>query len=167
MKNFLIALIVVAVIGGGYLWMQNKNSAPESASTDVSPDVSGIPDGAVMEDGVGVDVGADVSINTPTSATITYYNGTGFSPSEVTIKKGGTVHWVNNSDGEMWVASAQHPSHTAYSGTTRQEHCPDTSGTAFDQCASGNSYSFTFGKTGTWGFHNHVNSSAWGKVIVE
>jgi plastocyanin len=95
------------------------------------------------------------------------YNAQGFSPATVTIAKGGTVTWVNQSGAGMWVASDQHPSHTGYAGTSRQQHCPDTSGTAFDQCAPGDKYSFTFSKTGTWGFHNHVNATANGTVIVK
>ena len=98
-------------------------------------------------------------------ATITY-NGDSFSPKEVLIRKGGTVTWVNASGGQMWVASAQHPSHTVYSGTSRQEHCPDTSGTAFDQCAGGNNYTFTFDKVGTWNYHDHLNATAFGSVTV-
>jgi hypothetical protein len=70
----------------------------------------------------------------------------------------------------MWVASANHPSHTAYNGTSLREHCPDTANSAFDECsatAAGTSWSFTFDKTGSWGFHNHVNASEYGKVIVQ
>ena len=67
----------------------------------------------------------------------------------------------------MWVASAQHPSHTVYAGTARQEHCPDTADTAFDQCAGESSgYSFTFEKVGTWNYHDHLNATVFGKVIV-
>lgn len=167
MKNFIVALLLVTLVGGGYWWWQNKNTIPETAPADTSSSNSRLPDGAVMEDGMIPDdtTGVDTSSAAPMSATITY-NGTSYSPSEVTIKKGGTVHWTNTSNEGMWVASAQHPSHTVYSGTTRQEHCPDTSGTAFDQCVSGNSFSFTFEKVGTWSFHNHLNASAWGKVVV-
>lgn len=94
------------------------------------------------------------------------YDGKSFSPGEVTIKKGGTVTWRNASGGRMWVASAQHPAHTVYSGTSRQEHCPDASGTAFDQCAGGGDYSFTFQKVGTWNYHDHINATVFGKVVV-
>ena len=66
----------------------------------------------------------------------------------------------------MWVASAQHPTHTAYAGTSLSQHCDDATDTSFDQCKSGSSYSFTFNKAGTWAYHNHSNSSHFGRVLV-
>ena len=99
------------------------------------------------------------------TATITY-DGASFSPSSVTIKKGGTVAWNNEGTAEMWIASAQHPNHTAYSDTSRVAHCPDTSKTAFDQCAGGNNYTFKFDKVGTWNYHDHLNATMFGSVTV-
>ena len=102
----------------------------------------------------------------PMGATV-IYTAQGFSPSSVTIAKGATVTFVNESGGPMWVASGPHPAHTGYSGTERTAHCPDTAGVAFDQCAVGDSYTFTFERAGTWPYHDHVNASKFGKVIVE
>ena len=98
------------------------------------------------------------------SATVTY-DGDSFSPSTVTVKRGGTVAWVNASSGQMWVASAVHPTHDVYGGTARTAHCPDASNTALDQCAGeiGN-YSFTFTKAGSWGYHDPLAPAAFGKV---
>ncbi len=163
MKVLIWIVIIIAVLGGGYYLLQGGMPAPEGGSVE---NTMPVPDGSgtnVPEMIVGDDTSAESSI--PTTATFTY-NGTSFSPAEVTIKKGGTVTWKNASDKDMWVASAMHPSHIVYSGTSRQEHCPDTSKTAFDQCAVGDDYSFTFDKTGAWGFHDHINSSVFGKVNV-
>src|SRR6185436_19055435 len=101
----------------------------------------------------------------PTSATITY-SGSAFSPSPVTIKKGGTVTF--NGPSTMNVASGMHPTHTTYDGTSRTAHCAAgyTGPTPFDQCTPGTSYSFTFDKVGTWGYHDHNNASAFGQVVV-
>jgi plastocyanin len=66
----------------------------------------------------------------------------------------------------MWIASDPHPTHQGYSGTTRDQHCPDTSGTAFDECAAGTTYTFVFEKVGSWGYHNHANISSRGTVVV-
>lgn len=160
MKNFIWALVIVIILGGGYLlWQnsaQNVAGTPTPASSPTSPSPEPTP--------------APAPSPTPTGAPITAavtYSASGFSPAEVTIKKGGTVTWRNTSGGQMWVASAQHPSHMVYSGTSREQHCPDTSGTAFDQCAgeTGN-YSFTFQKVGTWNYHDHLSAQKFGKVIV-
>jgi plastocyanin len=99
------------------------------------------------------------------SATVTY-NGDSFSPKTVTIAKGGKVTFTSTG-GNMWVAADEHPTHTEYAGTSRQQHCPDTAGTAFDQCGPGTSYSFTFSKAGTWDYHDHLNSNLEGTVIVK
>ena len=66
----------------------------------------------------------------------------------------------------MWIASAVHPTHSVYSGTTLAEHCNGTSGTSFDQCKDASVYSFTFSKIGTWNYHNHLNPADFGTVIV-
>jgi plastocyanin len=99
------------------------------------------------------------------TATVTY-TSSGFSPDPVTIKQGGTVTFVNKSNGGMLVASNAHPTHTQYSGTSRQQHCPDTAGTAFDQCVAGSTYTFTFQKVGSWNYHNHVNADDGGTINV-
>jgi hypothetical protein len=66
----------------------------------------------------------------------------------------------------MWVASAQHPTHTVYPEKTDA----DCLGSAFDACegvSPGNSWSFTFNEVGEWGYHNHLRANHWGRVIVE
>lgn len=159
-QNGWIAVIVgILIIAAGAWWFTSAN--PSAGVGEAM-----IPAQQDTTSDTGAQVGVDVNVNTaPMTATVTY-NGSTFSPQEVTIKKGGTVTWKNTSGGSMWVASAQHPAHTVYSGTSRTEHCPDTSGTAFDQCVGGGDYSFTFSKAGTWGYHDHLNPSAFGKIVV-
>ncbi len=106
---------------------------------------------------------------TQAAATVTLTDQ-GFAPKSVTIKKGQTVTWVNESAQDMWVASNVHPIHSAYNGTTMQQHCPDAANSSFDAChgfSKGSTYSFTFDKTGTWGYHNHLDPSQTGTVVVE
>lgn len=163
MKQFLTAVIIVAVAAGAYWWWQNQNTPAagiEEESMDGTGSLGEGMGGPMMEDGVIAD-GAPA----PMSASISY-DGSAFTPNSVTVKKGGTVTWTNIGSGEMWVASAQHPTHIVYAGTSLEEHCPDTAGNSFDQCSRGDSYSFTFDKTGTWYFHDHVNASAFGNVVV-
>ena len=98
------------------------------------------------------------------------YSDSGYSPSTLSIKSGDTVEFKNQSASSMWTASAMHPVHTVYGGTSLQTHCPDAANVSFDECASAQpdqSWSFTFNKKGTWGYHNHVNPSHFGKIIVE
>lgn len=159
-QNGWVAVIVgVLIIGAGAWWFTTDNSAMTGGETVV-------PAQQDTTSGTGAQVGVDVNVDaTPMSAIVTY-NGSSFSPQEVTIKRGGTVKWVNASSGTMWVASAQHPTHIVYSGTARTEHCPDASNTSFDQCVGGGDYSFTFAKAGTWGYHDHLKATAFGRVVV-
>jgi plastocyanin len=105
----------------------------------------------------------------PTTHEVVYSNN-GYSPTELIVKAGDTVVFKNQSSAGMWTASALHPSHTVYSGTSLQAHCPDASNVTFDECKSaqpGESWSFTFNKKGSWGYHNHVQAGHFGKIIVE
>lgn len=95
------------------------------------------------------------SQNQPAMEVTVTVTSEGFSPATVTIKKGGTVTWVNMLDEQVWVASALHPTHKEYPG--------------FDQLkgmGKGGSYSFTFDKVGSWKYHDHLNPSRFGKVEV-
>lgn len=86
--------------------------------------------------------------------TVTYYSS-GFSPSIVRIKKGDKVTFINRSSTQMWVASDPHPLHTGLSGFD-----------AGKGIAKNESYSFTFMRTGNFGYHNHLSPSHSGTVVV-
>ena len=103
-----------------------------------------------------------------TAATVRYQNGQ-FTPQTVTIQSGDVVKFINQGDGDMWVGSDAHPTHTQYAGTTVSEHCQDGDETsrAFDQCSVSDTYTFTLEQTGEWDYHNHVNASAGGTIVVE
>ena len=155
MKNAWIWIVVaIVVIGGGYWWLQGLQ-AP-AVSDDGTP--------AAVD---AANVAATVDVNAaPMTATVTF-DGTSYSPASVTIKQGGSVTFTSTA-GNMWVASAPHPAHTGYDGTDRSTHCATgyTGAAPFDQCVAGTSYTFTFNKVGTWKYHNHSNSSAFGSVTV-
>jgi plastocyanin len=158
-KNVLIAVAAVIIIAAaGYLAFKPRAAAPPYAApageavppaTDSAANASAGPVGA--------------SAGTPLVVTLT---DDGFSPETLTIKAGQTVTFVNQSNGGMWVTSDPHPTHQGYSGTTKSQHCPDTEGVAFDECTVGDSYTFTFQKVGSWGYHNHVLDEQHGTIVV-
>ncbi|MES2971286.1 MAG: hypothetical protein V4702_03135 [Patescibacteria group bacterium] len=84
------------------------------------------------------------------------YTDSCYSPANVTIKKNDTVRFTNNNTKNMWPASDNHPWHTLYSGFD-----------ANNSIAPGGSYSFTFTKTGSWGYHDHQKSSCTGTITVQ
>lgn len=91
---------------------------------------------------------------TPKSISVSLTDS-GYVPKSISINAGDTVTFTNNSSGKMWTASGPHPQHTDYPG--------------FDEKSAANngeSYSFTFTKVGRWSYHNHLNPSQFGTVIV-
>lgn len=83
------------------------------------------------------------------------FTADGFSPPTVTVDAGGSVEFRNASGSPMIVASNPHPQHT------------DLRGLESDTVADGESYTFTFERTGTFGIHNHLNPSQTAEVTVE
>lgn len=105
-----------------------------------------------------------VPASLPRSVTVVY-DGTNFTPRDVTIIEGGTVKFVNVSDQKMWVGSNDHPTHTLYPVQSDS----DCLGSSFDQCtATGkdSSWSYTFTRVGAWAYHNHVRARNGGSVTV-
>lgn len=162
-----IVVVVVIILGvGWYVYsMPPATGVDQQTSDTTTPPDSNTPSASSSSTSPTGDGDTGSASAAPLNASVTY-GASGFSPQEVIVKKGGTVTWTNQSSSGMWVASAQHPTHTVYSGTTLQQHCPDTAHNAFDECAAGSSYSFTFDKVGTWAYHNHANSSQFGRVVV-
>lgn len=84
------------------------------------------------------------------------FSGTAFSPANLTIKNGDIVVFKNNSNKNFWPASGPHPSHTNY---------PEFD--AKREMAPGEIFQFKFTKTGSWGFHDHLTPTAFGRIVVE
>ncbi len=97
---------------------------------------------------------------TPTPAqlpkeVIVEITSSGFNPFTVTINSGDKVTFLNKDSSQHWIASNVHPIHVDYPG--------------FDALRGLNqneNYSFTFTKIGTWGYHDHLNPSLTGRIIV-
>ena len=159
-KTIVGVLAIIIIVGGWYLWSAGKAQAPAIAPVEQSQTVPAQTDTTVASTPAAAQ---------PAAAGVTVaYDGSSFSPASVTIKKGDSVAF-NSTTGDMWVASAPHPAHTGYDGTSKNEHCAaGFAGAApFDQCKEGASFTFTFNKAGSWGYHNHSNPGAFGTVVVK
>jgi len=80
----------------------------------------------------------------------------GFHPQTLTINSGDTVRWENKSSDDAWPASNVHPTHLLYPGFDAKK-----------PVLPGDSYSFTFTKTGTWGYHNHLEPDVQATIVVK
>ena len=79
----------------------------------------------------------------------------GFEPQSVTVKVGTKVVWTNKSGATGNVSSAKHPTHLEY---------PPLNMPNFED---GETVSLVFDTPGTYRYHDHVNPSRFGTVIVE
>lgn len=105
----------------------------------------------VQGNGVQVDVNAHAAANVAVAITA----GGTFSPAVITVKKGTTVIWTNSGSAMVQVASNPHPTHNDYPGFDSKS-----------AIGAGETYAFTFDKAGSWGYHNHLNPTVMGTVIV-
>jgi len=152
-KNLLIVLaVIVVLVAGSVVWFRGKDNSSKTMPQAPMP-VAGQP-----TNNTGKISPTETSANASdkqTSPTVTYTDS-GFSPSNLVVKNGQSVTFKNESSEGMWVASAPHPTHTDYPEFDAKK--------VYNQ---GEVYSFTFLKTGTWKFHNHLKPSDIGAITVE
>ena len=91
---------------------------------------------------------------TASAATITY-SDSGFSPSSISVNSGDTVAIVNTSSSSMQFDSNPHPVHT---------DDPELNVGMIDAGQTGTVKVVT---KGTHGYHNHLNTSQTGTIIVK
>ncbi len=147
MNKTLIAVVVVVIVAaaGYFILSANKSAAPATSQTQtqITPSSSeatqptSSPSGTIAEEN---------------SVTLT---SSGFSPATLTVKAGAKVTWTNKSGGAAIIASNPHPTHTDYP--------PLNLGTFQD----GGTLSLTFNKAGTYGYHNHLDPSQTGTIVVK
>lgn len=138
------AVVIIVAIGGFFLVSGNKSSqiSDVQPSLAVSPEESASPTSSETSD-------------KKTSETQIELNEDGFNPAKVTIKVGDKVIWKNNSGGAATVSSDPHPAHTLY---------PILNLGPFND---GDTHSVAFDKAGTYTYHNHLDASQKGTVVVE
>lgn len=152
--KLLIALIVVVVIAGGAVWAANRKDdkngtqTPGSSNSTTPSDSSG-----EKQQTTGMDTANPTPGEAPAVTII--YNGSGFTSSTDSIKAGDTVKVVNQSNKQLDFDSDPHPVHT------------DNTELNAGDIAPGESKTFKITKKGTWGFHNHLNASQHGSIMVE
>ena len=153
MKNFIIILVIIAVLFIGYKTISKKN-IETIKQTSIDAEVE--KQNSEQQNTPSETPSAMQKNETKTKQKTIQYTANGFEPNSITISVGETVVFVNNGDKFLWVASNPHPEHTNLS--------------VFDQkegMEKGKSYSYVFEKKGTWGYHNHLSARDEGIIIVE
>lgn len=101
----------------------------------------------------GLSVGAATAVEVEAATTVSY-SADGFSPQQLTVPLGTTVHFKNASGGQMWVAA------------TESSTCEEGQVDIFNQCAAGETFSYTFAEAGEYNYLNQHNNTHTGTVIV-
>jgi len=138
MRNAVIAVVVIALLGiGAFALSQNKDSSSANSGATTKSSSS-----------------SSNPDQTNSANTITYSNS-GFSPSTLTVKAGDTVTIKNTSSRPVEYDSDPHPTHT------------DDPELNIGTVAPGSSDSFKVTEKGAHKYHNHLNPSDTGTLIVE
>jgi plastocyanin len=151
---FWIFFVVLILLGAGwYVWSNNSYAPATQISTTTNANTTAHPNAAT---------------SSASMSAMVMYDGTSFSPTSVTIARGGTVTWMDTS-GTMLIASDPQPLNNGYDETTQSQHCVAgyTGPTPFDACTPGTQFTFTFDKTGSWSYHDAFNGVVGGTVIVQ
>jgi plastocyanin len=157
MKNVFIFIVIVLVVFAAY-WILGKDTIPSDQGAETETKMEDGLDETSVEDGKSKE---DFTV---------IYTDNGYTPKELTVEVGSTVIFKNESSSPSWPASAMHPTHKSYPGSDIKKCGTSEADMIFDACraiASGESWSFTFDEAGQWSYHDHLNSSKWGKVIVK
>jgi len=160
MNKFLVGLLVV--VGGGLAGWYFMNGGTFAKVTpkniDTSMTAQTTPSVASSEQTTISDSGSTMGGGTKggvVSQSTINYTESGFSPAAITVKKGTSVSFENQSTVGMWVASDVHPTHQLLPGFDAKK-----------SFIKGEVYTYTFAKVGTWTFHNHASPTHLGKVVV-
>lgn len=152
MKTVIVIVIALLIIGGGALALFSGNDKTADAPTN-TPNSS--------SNNTPTDQGSNQNSN-PTDSTSNQastqntivYTDSGFSPSNLSVKTGTLVTVKNSSSSTLEYNSDPHPSHTTNPELNQGSIEP------------GQSVSFKVTKTGTHGYHNHLNPSRKGSLVV-
>lgn len=142
----ILGVVVLVLLGGVFLLKKSMTSGQsvtrESVVSSPQPEVTVTPEASASTKPVASQVEVILDAN-------------GFSPATVTIKAGSKVVWTNKSGVGATVNSDPHPQHTDYPSLN------------LGRFSDGGTLELVFDKAGTYKYHNHLDASQAGTVIVE
>lgn len=137
-RNIVLTLVAVVLIGAVAITLanQNKNTQPTNSSLTTTANNSS-------------------TTPAPAQAAVVTYDGSSFSPAQITLKAGQTLTFKNTASMAVVVDSNPHPVHT------------DDPELNVGSIAAGQSQTVTLNKTGSFGLHNHINPAQQGQVTIQ
>ncbi len=143
----LVMGILLLVVGLGLLvWALTgrKAEAPASQSSETSQSTN-------SEDSAKT---SESSAETESTAATIVFTNDGFTPNKLTVKTGTVVTVKNESSNRVQFSSDDHPTHREDPEINMKTLAPGESGT------------FTAKTVGTHGFHDHIDDSKTGTLVV-
>lgn len=137
-SKLVLVIVLVVLVLGGLLLFNNSNTNNTNSDNTTNQNLTPTKTDSVKTENADVEV-----------------TSSGFTPQTISIKAGTTVVWTNKSGGAVTVNSASHPTHLKW---------PFLNLGKFDD---GTSVSVVFEKAGTYKYHNHLDASQIGTVVVE
>lgn len=151
-KNSWIGVVVAVIALGALVWI--FRGRPAGDTTIPTPGTTGIatitPTPQPLTGGSPAPSGEPAAPTESVSIT-----ASGFAPATLTVAVGSTVTFTNSDTAAHQVASAPHPTHTAY---------PPLNGPVM---AQGDTHTVTFSTAGTFGYHDHLNPGVTGTIVVQ
>lgn len=147
--KIIVALLVVNSFILYSCWQQAPISSNEAINNNTTPDISAVE-----------------TINQEQTIEITT---DWFSPNSLTVNVWDTVSFINKDTVPRWPASGMHPTHTNYPGSSIEKCWTPEQVNIFDACkwlAQNEIFSFVFKEKWEWKYHDHLDPSKYGTIIV-
>lgn len=141
MRRIIIGVVVLALIAAGAFFLAQNAAEKETSNNTGTTRTESEPAAEPAEE--------------QQTETIISFSGSGFDPDPLTVPVGTTVTVTNNSSQTIQFDSDPHPQHT------------DNTELNLETISPGESDTFIANTVGTFGYHNHLNPSQTGTLIVE
>lgn len=143
-KKIAAIVLVLLVVGVGVgIFLANDGQSDELASPEPTADTT------------TKDQATPASQSNQKQTVTVRFTDDGFTPSSITVKSGGSITFMNESNQTVNPSSDPHPTHTINPQLNVGEIGP------------GESKTITVTKAGQWGVHNHLNPSEKLTVVVQ
>lgn len=150
MKKAIIAITILIALGAGAFVLTQASDKQESTNNSATSNTKSTPSN---ESSTPSNSETNDS-NASSEATITFTDD-GYSPSTLTVKAGTVITIKNNSSNDMQFSSDSHPTHKDYPELNMEVLEP------------GESATLTLTVKGTHGYHDHLDSTRTGTIIVK
>lgn len=149
-----ILLFILIVIGGAILY-RPQNQPVQTTTQNNEPAPLGTPGNPLTPADLNNTAGPSSRDTASLEEKTIIYTDSGFSPALVTIATGTTINFTNQSSSALWMMYDSKKSTSALSDFDQKK-----------ESTSGETYSYTFTKKGTFAFYNHLDKSKVGVITV-